>query len=162
MRHIRTKSHIRTARGDDFEAVTALLENLGRDRVTTDTREHCEALFRQQVVDPNAHHMVAESEGGEVVAFCSLQFRPRLNHVTEEAWVPDLIVHESSRREGIALALLAEAERRAAARGCRILTLESAYERTEAHQLYRRFGMRDGGRYFIKRIEAPEASTRAL
>lgn len=153
MASLRSDNSIRAARGDDFEAVTSLLEKLGRARVTPETREHCEALFRQQVVDPNAHLMVAVNPNGDVVAFCSLQFRPRLNHVQEEAWIPDLIVREASRREGIALALLTEAEQRASARGCRIMTLESAYERTEAHSLYRRFGMRDGGRYFVKRLE---------
>ena len=157
----RSTNRIRAARGDDFEAVTPLLEKLGRAKVTPETRDHCEALFRQQVVDPNAHHMVAVNADGEVVAFCALQFRPRLNHVQEEAWIPDLFVREASRREGIGRALLAEAEQRAAARGCTIMTLESGYERTDAHHLYRRFGMRDGGRYFIKRVEAAERPARA-
>ena len=150
---MRSSSSIRAARGDDFEAVATLLEKLGRAKVTPETRDDCQALFRQQIVDPNAHHMVAVNADGEVVAFCSLVFRPRLNHVREEAWIPDLIVREASRREGIGRALLGEAEERAAARGCAIMTLESSYERSEAHQLYRRFGMRDGGRYFIKQVE---------
>ncbi|MBV9213384.1 MAG: GNAT family N-acetyltransferase [Actinobacteria bacterium] len=149
----RSQNRIRAARGDDFEAVTGLLERLGRARVTPETRDHCEALFRQQVVDPNSHHMVAVDAEGEVVAFCSLHFRPRLNQVREDAWIPDLVVREASRREGIGAAMLAEAEQRAAARGCRVLTLESGYERTNAHHLYRRFGMRDGGRYFVKDVE---------
>ena len=59
-------------------------------------------------------------------------------------------MHESARREGIAIALLEEAERRAVARGCWHLTLESGYQRAEAHQLYRGFRMRDAGRYFSK------------
>ncbi len=69
-------------------------------------------------------------------------------------------MREVSRREGIGLALLAEAEQRAAARGCRVMTLESGYERTEAHQLYRRFGMRDGGRYFVKDVDSADRPSR--
>jgi len=160
MAPLRPGNRIRAARGDDFAAVAALLEKLGRDRVTPETREDCEALFRLQVVDPDAHHMVAENADGEVVAFCSLHFRPRLNYASEEAWIPDLIVRERSRRKGIGQALLAEAGQRASARGCRFLTLESGYQRTEAHHLYRRFGMQDDGRSFVKRLDAPDAPGR--
>jgi len=149
---------IRAARGDDFEAVTALLETLGRAQVTDATREDARAVFRQQVVDPSAHHLVVEDAGGRLVAFCSLHFRTRLNYATEEAWIPDLIVAEHARREGIAMALLEEAERRAVARGCWHLTLESGHQRAEAHALYRRFRMRDAGRYFSKPLSPPDGS----
>jgi GNAT superfamily N-acetyltransferase len=159
MEPLREGNTIRAARSDDFEAVTALLEALGRERVTDETRETCRAVFREQVVDPSAHHMVVEDRRGQIVGFCSLHFRMRLNYVAEEAWIPDLYVQETVRREGIGLALLEEAERRALARGCWLLTLESGHQRAEAHDLYRRFRMRDAGRYFAKRL-APEGETR--
>ena len=145
---------IRAARGDDFEAVTALLEGLGRPAVTEETREDARAVYRHQVLDPDAHHMVVEAPGGQLVAFCSLHFRTRLNHATEEAWIPDLYVAERSRERGIARALLEEAERRAIARGCWHLTLESGHQRAEAHALYRDFRMRDSGRQFSKLLGA--------
>ncbi|MEA2369296.1 MAG: hypothetical protein QOH38_2014 [Thermoleophilaceae bacterium] len=141
---------IRAARWDDFEAVTALLESLGRATVTDATRDDALAVFHEQVVDPDSHHMVAEDEGGDVVAFCSLHFRKRLNHATEEAWIPDLFVDERARRQGVARSLLEEAERRAIDRGCWHLTLESGHQRAEAHQAYRSFRMRDAGKQFSK------------
>ena len=141
---------IRAARGDDFEAVTSLLERLGRATVTQDTRDDALAVYRQQVVDPDVHHMVVEDGAGEIIAFCSLHFRTRLNYATEEAWIPDLFVADVARRQGVARSLLEEAERRAVARGCWHLTLESGHQRAEAHQLYRSFRMRDAGRYFSK------------
>jgi GNAT superfamily N-acetyltransferase len=152
----RGRNTIRAARGDDFEAVTELLHALGRAQVNDETREEARAVFRQQVVDPTAHHMVAEDPAGEVVGFCSLHFRQRLNHVTEEAWIPDLFVLERARREGVGAAFLEEAERRAVERGCWHLTLESGYQRAEAHQLYRGFRMRDAGRYFSKPLVPQE------
>ena len=141
---------IRAARGDDFAGVTALLESLGRKTVTDDTRADAEAVFHEQVVDPCAHHMVVEGGAGELVGFCSLHFRKRLNHPTEEAWIPDIYVAEVARRQGIARALLEEAERRALERGCWHLTLESGHQRAEAHALYRSFRMRDAGKQFSK------------
>jgi hypothetical protein len=83
---------VRPASRSDFDAVTSLLEVLGRPAVTDATREDCRAVFEEQVVDPNAHHIVAEDEEGNVVAFCSLHFRERLNWPSFEAWVPDLVV----------------------------------------------------------------------
>jgi GNAT superfamily N-acetyltransferase len=141
---------IRAARGDDFEAVTELLESLGRATVTEATRADALAVYREQIVDADTHHLVAADASGEVVAFCSLHFRKRLNHATEEAWVPDLYVAESARRQGVGRALLEEVERRALDRGCWHLTLESGHQRAEAHQLYRSFRMRDAGRQFSK------------
>jgi GNAT superfamily N-acetyltransferase len=143
---------VRAARRDDFEAVTRLLEDLGRPSVTAATEEDCRAVYEAQVFDPDAHHVVAEYRD-EVVAFASVHFRKRLNHPSEEAWIPDLIVAERARRLGIGRALLEEAERKARERGCHMLALESAYFRAEAHHMYRQFKMRDSGKSFYKALK---------
>ena len=134
---------VRSAAPQDFDAVTDLLERLGRAEVTDATRDRCREIYAAQISDPGIDHLVAEDDSGAVVAFCSLHFRNRLNHPTAQAWIPDLFVLESARRQGIANALLSAAEERALARNCWDLTLESGYQRTEAHQLYESFGMRD-------------------
>ena len=141
--------NVRLADSGDFEVATALLEELGRATVTDETRDACRVLFAEHVADGDAAHLVAEDDG-EVIGFCSLHFRERLNHPTPDAWVPDLIVTERARRRGAAMMLLQEAERRARTRGCWQLTLESAYFRTDAHRLYEAFGLDDNGKYFIK------------
>jgi GNAT superfamily N-acetyltransferase len=141
---------VRLAAAHDFEAVAALLEELGRPRVTEETRDGCLAMFERQLADSSAAHLVAEDEGAEVVGFCSLHFRDRLNYPTPDAWVPDLIVTESARRRGAGRALLEEAERRARERGCWLLALESAHHRTEAHAFYRAFEMTDAAKAFAK------------
>jgi GNAT superfamily N-acetyltransferase len=140
---------IRLADGGDFDAATALLEELGRAVVTAETRPACRTLFEEQVADGDSAHLVAE-EGGRVIGFCSLHFRERLNYVRPEAWIPDLIVTASARRRGAARLLLEEAERRARVRGSGQLTLESGYERAEAHLLYAALGMEDAGKQFKK------------
>jgi GNAT superfamily N-acetyltransferase len=142
---------VRAARRDDFEAVVGLLELLGRPLVTSETEADCRAVYDEQIVDPNSHHIVAEDSSG-VVAFASLHFRGRLNQATEEAWIPDLIVAERARRQGVGRALLDEAERHARERGCHVLSLESGYQRAEAHHMYRQFRMRDDGKSFAKRL----------
>jgi GNAT superfamily N-acetyltransferase len=142
---------IRAARRDDYEAVTALLEDLGRPAVTAATEADARAVYDEQIIDPDSHHIVAEDSSG-VIAFASLHFRGRLNHPTQEAWIPDLLVLERARRRGVGRALLDEAERHARERGCHVLTLESAYFRAEAHHMYRQFRMRDTGKSFVKAL----------
>lgn len=145
---------VRAARRDDFDAVTRLLEELGRPRVGGAEEADCRAVFDEQVVDPDTHHLVAEADEGGVIGFLSLHFRTRLNWPTPEAWVPDLVVTDGARRRGIGRALLDEAQRRARERGCHALALESGYRRAEAHYLYREFGMRDEGKFFRKPLHA--------
>jgi GNAT superfamily N-acetyltransferase len=142
---------VRAARRDDFDAVVRLLEELGRPLVTSETEADARAVYDEQIVDPDSHHIVAEDASG-VVAFASLHFRGRLNRPTQEAWIPDLIVAENARRRGVGRALLDEAERHARERGCYALALESAYFRAEAHHMYRQFKMRDVGKAFYKEL----------
>ena len=129
-----------------------LLVSLGRAEVTEETRDRCRALYDAQLADAAADHLVAE-EGGAIVGFCSLHYLDRLNYVTPQAWVPDLIVEESRRSAGIGRALLEEAERRARERRCWVLTLESAHWRKDAHRFYETFGMTDSGKSFFKALD---------
>ena len=142
---------VRRAEPGDFGPVTALLEELGRAKVTAQTREAAKQVFEAQLEEPGSGPLVVE-DAGELIACCSLHFRPRLNRATPDAWIPDLIVTERARRRGAARALLEEAERRARERGCWALTLESGYAREEAHVLYEAFGMTKDGYYFGKSL----------
>lgn len=144
---------VRRAREGDFEAVTALLEELGRARVTEDTQAEAERVFLASLEEPGAGPLVVEGDDDALVACCSLHFRPRLNCPTPDAWIPDLIVTSAARRRGAARMLLEEAERLASERGCWALTLESGFQRKEAHVLYEAFGMENQGYYFGKLLD---------
>ena len=132
---------VRLAGPDDYEAATALLVELGRPEVTD--HETCRAVYEADLADTNAAHLIAEDDSGRPVGFCSMHFRPRLNHTTLEAWVPDLIVTESARSQKVGHALLSEAERLARERGCHWFALESAHWRKDAHRFYLNYGLED-------------------
>lgn len=144
---------VRAARTEDFDAVTRLLEILGRAEVTPATEAACRAVFEAQVAESGSGPLVVEDDDGRVIACCSLHFRPRLNRPNPDAWIPDLVVSPDARRRGAATLLLAEAERLAREGGCWQLALESGYQRTEAHQLYERYGMENQGYYFGKALD---------
>jgi GNAT superfamily N-acetyltransferase len=142
---------VRSARGDDFEAVTALLEELGRPPVAPEVLEACRTVFEADIEDPDTDHLVAASiDDDGVLGVLSLHFRTRLNYATEEAWIPDFVVAEHARSQGVGRALLEEAEVRALDRGCHLVTLESAHWRGRAHAIYTAAGMRDVGKSFAK------------
>jgi GNAT superfamily N-acetyltransferase len=141
---------VRLAGPEDFEAVTALLVELGRPAVTD--RETCLAVYTRDLQDPEASHLLAEDDEGRIVGFCSLHFRPRLNQVSPQAFVPDLIVTEAARSKKVGHALLSEAENQARRRGCHHLTLESAHWRKDAHRFYLGFGLTDDGLSFGKAL----------
>jgi (aminoalkyl)phosphonate N-acetyltransferase len=140
---------VRPAQETDFARVTELLETLGRAPVTHDTYAAARQVYLEQLGDADTEHLVA-LDGGVVVGFCALHFRLRLNRTTPQAWIPDLVVDPAVRGRGTAKALLIEAEKRARARGCWELTLESGYDRREAHLLYSAAGMQDTGKFFRK------------
>lgn len=143
---------VRRATADDWEAAAGLLAELGRPPVVgTDTADAHRVAFAGYLDRSDAVALVGEA-GGEIVGFCDLEFRTRLNFLEREAWIPDLIVAEQARSGGVGAALLAEAERIAAERGCFSLTLESAAWRTRAHGFYRREAMPDVGLCFAKSL----------
>ena len=149
---------VRAARRDDFDAVSELLERglrLPAARGSADAR----AVFDEQVVDPNAHHLVAEGDRG-IVGFCSLVFRTRMNWPTPEAWIADFFVADFAANGDAAHALLDEVQRRARERDCHAIVLESGYRQAEEHDLFRGFHMRDVGKQFRRDLGAPRGGDR--
>ena len=143
---------IRQAQISDFAAVADLLEQLGRGPVNHESYGAAREVYAAQLEDPDTDHLVAVDERGNVVGFCSLHFRTRLNRPRREAWVPDLIVTPAARGRGTARLLLERAEQLGRERDCFQQTLESGYDRREAHLLYTAAGMQDAGKVFGKRL----------
>src|SRR5436305_8781404 len=101
--------NVRPVTDEDFRVVCSLLGELGRPAVSADTEAACRHSFDADLADDGADHLIAIDDDGHPVGFLSLHYRRRLNQVTEEAWVPDLIVNERVRGTGVGGALLAEA-----------------------------------------------------
>lgn len=141
---------IREARPEDFEAVTALLEELGRPKTLgTPDEDMLRDRFGEWLAAPDRFVFVAE-EDGAVIGMIDMAVIARPNFVQPHAWVPDLIVGEKARSRGVGAALLSRAEDVARDLGAFSLALESAHWRTRAHAFYLRQGMTDAARHFIK------------
>ena len=145
---------VRPVTVEDFDAVATLLAELGRPTLSDESRPAAAEVYRRHVERSDTASLLAERDG-HPVGFCSLEFRDRLNWGVEQAWIPDLIVTADARGLGAGKALLARAFGLAAERGCWSVTLESGYQRTVAHQLYRSSGMSNDGYYFLLRMADP-------
>jgi GNAT superfamily N-acetyltransferase len=141
---------VRQAGPDDWPAVAALLADLGRpDVLGTPTEEPARLIFLGYLERNDAVALLAV-DAGRVVGFCDVEFRPRLNFTTPEAWIPDLIVVEGHRSRGAGAALLKRAEEVAIEQQCWSISLESATWRTRAHAFYQREGWKNTGHAFAK------------
>lgn len=139
---------IRDAAPGDAERVAELLTELGRTPLSETTRAAFHAGYLRHLARADTADLVAELDG-RAVGFCSLEFRPRLNRLKPEAWLPDLIVTEAARRRGIGRMLLGSALARSRDRGCGVLVLDSGLQRQAAHRLYRAAGLRDLALHFV-------------
>src|SRR5919201_5436541 len=107
---------VRRARAEDWVAVESLLAQLGRPDVRGTADEgRARDLFLEYLDRPDVVALVAE-DAGHVIGFCDVEFRPRLNFTTLQAWIPDLIVAEDARSRGAGAALLNRAVELAAGR----------------------------------------------
>ena len=146
---------VRPITSEDFAAVTRLLEILGRPTVDETSQAAARRVFQEHVDNPDNASLLAEFDG-EPVGFISLVIRPRLNWTTPQAWVPDLIVAEAMRGQGVGHALLTRAIEIARQRNCHELTLESGFSRTVAHAFYEAHNMENHGYYFVISLEDNE------
>ena len=141
---------IREARPGDWPEVMGLLAELGRPDVRgTPEEDKARELFEAYLERPDTEAFVAELDG-RVVGFVNVEFRDRLNFLTPEAWIPELIVGEDARSKGAGGALLGRCEAAARERNCWSLALESANWRERAHAFYLRDGFEDLAHAFVK------------
>lgn len=124
---------LRDARPRDAEAIAALIAALGYEVVAADVRRRLAALAKagQEVV-------VAEKDG--VVGVLTTSMMIVLHRPKPVGRISMLVVAEAVRGGGIGGALVAEAERRLAARGCGLVEVTSNRKRLRAHAFYEKLG----------------------
>lgn len=140
----------RRATAQDADEILALMAELGRPPVAPDPSAQREVVLAH-LAHPDGLILVVDGDG-ELAGAASLWFRPRLNWVTPEAWLPDLVVRAAYRRRGVATALLDACVAEARARSCHALKLESGYDRAEAHLLYEGYGLEAFGLAYRLRL----------
>jgi len=139
---------IRPVEPDDAEAVTRVVAEMGAARSPVPERmEAVSRSFAELIRRPRDASRVAMRERS-LVGVCSLELRQTLRASAPEAWIPELVVTERMRGQGIGAALLDSALADAADRAAGAATLESGARREVAHALYRSAGFEPAGALF--------------
>ncbi len=131
----------REATRADVAAVVALLSDdaLGARREGTELDAYLEAFDRMQ--GEGANRLIVGEVAGRIVATYQLTFISGLSlRASRRAQVESVRVASDRRGQGLGAAMLADAEARARAAGCRLLQLTMNATRTDAGRFYERLG----------------------
>jgi ribosomal protein S18 acetylase RimI-like enzyme len=132
---------------DDFEAVTRLLAELGRAAPAEERLPALRRTFVEHLRRDDTGSLVALRDDA-VAGVCTLEFREPIFTLAPQAWIPDLIVTDGARGNGLGAALLDAALGEAVRRGAYAAVLESAPNRSAAHRLAADAGFADVGSFY--------------
>jgi len=139
---------LRSLREDDFPAASRLVAEMGAHRSPLpDRMDAVERAYREIVRRSTDASLLAEWDS-TAVGICTVEIRSTLRRQAPEAWIPELVVTEQSRGQGIGRALLEGALQAARERGAARVALESGPQRVTAQSLYRSMGFQPAGSVF--------------
>lgn len=140
---------------DDLPAMIAILREgqvVAKDSWTEASAPAYRAAFDEMAADPRYALLVAR-EGRTVLGMLQLNYSRALpDGGALKAILESVFVAASARGRGIGRLLVAEAERRAIARGARRVQLTSNKVRLDAHRFYRTLGYTQGHEGFSKSL----------
>lgn len=128
---------IRLAAREDLEQVYGLLCVL---EGTSLPREAFDNIYRE-LLDSRDHVLLVHDTAGATDGFLHLRTEKQFHHAALVAEILELVVSPERRGCGVGSALMAEARRLAAARGCVLLEVASTANRESAHRFYLRSGL---------------------
>lgn len=135
---------IRPARPSDAAAVRRLLRSLGH---AEEALGHVEA----RLAEGHDHVLVAE-RAGEVVGLANAASAAPLEYARPQLRVYALVVDPTSRRSGVATALVRELEALAARSGCFRVELTSGRSLVDGHAFWRAAGYEETGGRWVRRL----------
>jgi ribosomal protein S18 acetylase RimI-like enzyme len=137
---------VREARPKDAEAITALIVALGYEVKAAEVKRRLAALNKA-----GAPALVAERGGiAGVLTFWVTQVLHRPRPVGR---ITMMVVAEGLRGQGVGTALVAEAEKRLATKGCGLVEVTSNAKRLRAHAFYERLGYERTSYRFAKVVQ---------
>lgn len=145
---------IRPAKKNDTPLILGLLYELGRPKPEKDSDLNSfRDLVKNQINDSDKTVLVAESNDVNVVGMVSVIFLPRLNQIQYEMYIPELIVTEKYRNQGIGTSLINACISMARQKKCHKIRLESGIQRIQAHQFYKNLGFESKSLSFTKNFD---------
>jgi GNAT superfamily N-acetyltransferase len=144
---------VRTSSEKDIPVLLGLLYDLGRPKPQKDSDvEIFRKLVTKYVKDLDKTILVAEIDDIQIVGMVSVIFLQRLNQLTLEMYIPELVVLEKYQNHGIGKKLINSCIALAKEKNCHRIRLESGNQRKESHQFYKHLGFEQSAFSFTKSL----------
>ncbi|KAF6244929.1 GNAT family N-acetyltransferase [Nitrosopumilus sp. b2] len=145
---------IRDASDKDIPIILGLLYDLGRPKPQKDSDiDSFRKLVKKYIIDSDKQIRVTILDDTKIVGMVSLMFLSRLNRDTLEMYIPELVVIEKYRNQGIGKKLINSCIDFAKEKKCHRIRLESGNQRTESHQFYKRLGFEQSAFSFTLNLD---------
>ena len=138
---------VREARADDAPTLVSLIIDLGHPIEEADVLRNLETLTLSGLLP------LVATDGDRVIGMCGISAMVTVHRPAPVGRVSVMIVDEAYRGRGVGALLVAEAERRLAERGCKIVEVTSNMRRERAHQFYEKLGYGRTSFRFMKRLD---------
>lgn len=138
---------MREVQVEDAEAVAALLGELGYPSTPSQAAERLARIAG----DPSTWVIVAEVES-EIAGLGALHVQNLVERDEVGCEVAGLVVGERFRRGGVGETLMDALEAEARRRGGRVMVLNTAHRRADAHAFYEALGYEHTGRRYAKEL----------
>ena len=144
---------IRKASKNDIPVILGLLYELGRPKPQKDSDvDNFRKLASKYVRDSDKQVFVAIHDDVDIVGMVAIMFLSRLNHASQEMYIPELVVTEEYQRNGIGKMLVDHCINLAKEKKCHRIRLESGNQRTESHQFYKKLGFEQSSLSFSNNL----------
>ena len=144
---------IRESTYDDIPSHFELLYELGRPKPQSDNElEDSTNLLKHHLNDDDKKILVAQINDSKIVGLISMVFLSRLNQKTLELYIPELIVSQNYRSQGIGKKLINFSIKLGKEKKCHRIRLESGNQRIESHKFYKHLGFEDSSVFFTKNL----------
>lgn len=140
------KLSVREARPKDAEAIAALIVALGYEVTPAEVRKRLAGLKK-------AGTPALAAEQGGIAGVLTIWITQVLHRPRPVGRITMMVVAEGLRGRGIGSALVAEAEKRLAAKGCGLIEVTSNTKRLRAHAFYERLGYGRTSYRFAKTVQ---------
>ena len=144
---------VREATRRDIPIILGLLYELGRPKPQKDSDvDSFRKLVKKYLADSDKKILVAVIDDVEIIGMVSLTFLSRLNRITLEMYIPELVVLKKYQNQGIGKKLMESCITLAKKKRCHRIRLESGNQRKESHQFYKNLGFEQYALSFTKNL----------
>jgi ribosomal protein S18 acetylase RimI-like enzyme len=150
------KVKLRRSKGTDVNSIIELLEKLDRplpkNRYETKKFQKVIKNYIQSNSTRGNRGIILATTGSKIIGLVSFVILERLNQAFKEFWIPELVVSEEYRSQGVGKLLIQKCESIAKRKKCYRIRLESRNDRIHSHDFYRKIGFQQIALAFEKRM----------